>query len=164
LQAEILGINPALRETPGDKPEPRLSGAGEHVAQLLFITESPDRANADGDILAKQFANQIFLAFVAGRQNDQIGGKHFAGAHSRSLYDEGVNVGELHQPDFALNDQIRAADIEVVAAATGEVLELPARSLLTEIKFEAHPLESIEQVLVEIPRFFGEEDVAFLCE
>ena len=68
------------------------------------------------------------------------------------------------RPDFALNDQIGAADIEVVAAATGEVLELPARSVLTEIKFESHPPESIEQVLVEILRFFGEEDVAFLCQ
>ena len=68
MQAEILRIDAALRETAGDKPEARLSGAGEHVAQLLFITESPDRANADGNIIAKQFANQIFLAFVARRQ------------------------------------------------------------------------------------------------
>jgi hypothetical protein len=105
LEAEILGINAALRETAGDKPETRLSGAGEHIAQLLFITEPPDRANADGNIIAKQFANQMFLAFVARRQNDQIGGKDFAGAHSRSLNDEGGDVGELHQPDFALNDQ-----------------------------------------------------------
>jgi hypothetical protein len=104
LQAEILGINTALRETAGDKPEARLSGADEHVAQLLFITESPDRANVDGNVIAKQFANQIFLAFVARCQNDQIGGEYFAGAHSRSLYDEGGDVGELHQPDFALND------------------------------------------------------------
>src|ERR1700722_11120236 len=164
LQPEISGINAALRETAGDKPEARLSGAGEHVAQLLFITESPDRANADRNIIAEQFPNQIFLTFVARRQNDQIGGKHFAGAHSRSLYDEGGDVGELHQPDFALNDQIGAADIEIVAATTGEILELPARSVLTEIKFESHPPEPIEQVLVEILRFFGEEDVAFLCQ
>src|SRR3984957_9005351 len=75
LQPEISGINAALRETAGDKPEARLSGAGEHVAQLLFITESPDRANSKGNVITKQFANQIFLAFVARRQNNEIGGK-----------------------------------------------------------------------------------------
>ena len=57
LQAEILGVNAALRETAGDKPQARLSGAREHVAQLLFIAESPDRPNAGGNVIAKQFAN-----------------------------------------------------------------------------------------------------------
>ena len=69
--------------------------------------------------------------------------------HSRSLCYEGGDIGKLHQPDLAFDDQIGTADIEIVAAAAGEVLELPARSVLTEIELEAHPLESIEQVLVE---------------
>src|SRR2546423_1391521 len=67
LQAEILGVNAALGETAGDKPQARLSGPREHVPQLLSIAESPDRTNAVGDIIAKQLADQMFLAFVAGR-------------------------------------------------------------------------------------------------
>ena len=46
--------------------------------------------------------------------------------------------------DFSLSDQIGAADIEVVATSSGEILELPACTVLTEIKFESHPLEPIE--------------------
>src|SRR5215510_11685097 len=72
LQAEILGVDAALGETAGDKPEARLGGAHEHVAQFLVIAETPDRANAVRDITAEQFANQMFLAFEAGRQDDQI--------------------------------------------------------------------------------------------
>src|SRR5439155_19790624 len=154
----------ALSETAGYEPEALLSSACEHVAQLRFIAESPDRANARGNVIAKQFANQIFLAFVAGRQHYQIGGKRFTSAHPRSLCDEGCDIGKLHQPYLTFNDQIGTADIEVVAATTGEILELPARSIFTEIKFEPHPLEPIEQVLVQILRLFGEEDVAFPCQ
>src|SRR5687768_9376038 len=36
LQPEIFGVNPALRETAGDKPQAGLAGAHEHVAQLLL--------------------------------------------------------------------------------------------------------------------------------
>src|ERR1700730_8933484 len=96
LQAEVLGVNSALSETAGDETEALLSGARKHVAQLPFIAESPDRANACANIIAKQFANQIFLAFVAGRQHDQIGGKRFTGAHPRSLCDERGDIGKLH--------------------------------------------------------------------
>src|ERR1700730_1377670 len=67
LQAEILGVNAALGETAGDKPQARLSGPREHVPQLLSIAESPDRTNAVGDIIAEQLADQMFLPFVAGR-------------------------------------------------------------------------------------------------
>ena len=130
---------------PGDEPEAGLPGAHEHVAQLLVIAESPDRADAGGDILAKQFADQMFLAFVAGRQHDQIGGERIAVAHRRSLRDEPGDIGKLRQSDLACNDQIGAADIEVVAAAAGEVLELPARAVFTEIKLEPAPLQSIEE-------------------
>src|SRR5512144_2960532 len=70
LQAEILGVDAGLGETAGDEPEAGLPGAHEHVAQLLVIAESPDRADASGNIIAKQFANLMFLAFVAGRQHD----------------------------------------------------------------------------------------------
>src|SRR5262249_15869280 len=71
------------------------------------------------------------------------------------------DIGELRQSDLAFDDQIRTADIEVVAAAAGEVLELPPGSVFAEIELEAAALESIEQFLVHIPRDFGQYDVAF---
>src|SRR6185295_3473189 len=71
---------------------------------------------------------------------------------------------KLHQPDLAFDDQIGTADIEVIAAAAGEVLELPAGSVVAEIKLEPHALQSIEQGPVHVPRLFGEEDVALSCQ
>ena len=85
-----------MGKTAGDKPEARLGGAREHVAQLLVIAETPDRAKAGRNIIAEQFANQMFLAFEAGRQDDQICGECFAAAHPRSLRDKFSDIGKLH--------------------------------------------------------------------
>src|SRR5689334_1081617 len=45
LEAEISGVYPALGEAAGDEPEPGLSGAREHAAQLLSLAKPPDWAD-----------------------------------------------------------------------------------------------------------------------
>src|SRR3954449_8527535 len=74
LQTQKLGIDAALGETAGDEPEARLTGAHEHVAQLLVIAKTPDRADARGNIITEQSADLMFQPFVAGRQHDEVGG------------------------------------------------------------------------------------------
>src|SRR4051794_18632910 len=59
LQRQISRVDPALRQAAGDEPEARLRGARVHVAQLLTLAESPDRADAVGDPLAEQLAHQM---------------------------------------------------------------------------------------------------------
>src|SRR5215470_7537952 len=88
LQAEILGVDATLGKTAGDKPEAWLGGAHEHVAQLLVITETPDRAEAGRNLFAEQFANQMFQSFEAGRQHDQIRRERFTAAHAGALRDK----------------------------------------------------------------------------
>jgi len=73
LQRQIFRIDAALRQAAGNEPEPGLWGSCVHVAQFLSLAESPDRPNPLSDLLAEQFAHQIFLALVAGCQHDQIG-------------------------------------------------------------------------------------------
>jgi hypothetical protein len=106
------------------------------------------------------FSHQMLLALVAGRQHDQVGRQQVAAAQPCALGDEPGDVGELHQADRAVDDQVGAADIEVVPAAAGQVLELPARAVRAEIEPEADPLQAVEQVLVELPRLLREADVA----
>src|SRR5437879_8272347 len=65
LQREVLRVDTALGETPGDEPQARLGGAREHVAQLLLIAESPDGADASRDLVDEQLAKQVILSFVA---------------------------------------------------------------------------------------------------
>src|SRR4051812_8177017 len=74
LQAKIFGVDAALGEAACDEPKAGLWRAAEHVAQLLVVAKAPDRADAGRDVLAKQLADQMLRALVAGRQHDQIGG------------------------------------------------------------------------------------------
>src|SRR5258708_36459932 len=148
LQRQIFRIDAALREAPGDEPEAGLAGARIHVAQFLLFAESPDRADAIDDLVAEQFAHQFFLSLVAGRQHDQIGGQRLAALHPRALGDKTLDIGKLPERDLAADDEIRAAHVEIIAAAAGQIFELPAGGAVAEIEFEADALQSTEQFLV----------------
>src|SRR5665213_3993728 len=64
LQRQILRIDPALREAACDEPQAGLTGARIHIAQFLFLAESPDRADTRCDLVAKQPANQKLPGLV----------------------------------------------------------------------------------------------------
>jgi hypothetical protein len=55
----------------------------------------------------------------------------------------------MRERDLALDDQVRAADVEVVAAAALQVLELPA-GLVLGVDPEADAGEIVDQLLVEL--------------
>src|SRR6266850_8217707 len=101
----------------------------------------------------------MFLALVAGRQHDQVGGKRLAAAHPRSPGDELRDIGKLHQTNLAFGNQIGTADIEIIAAAAGEVLELPARSVFAEIELESPPRQPLEKFAVQLLALFAQQDV-----
>ena len=106
----------------------------------------------------------MLLPFVACRQNDQIGRNRLAAPHPRSVSDKCFDVRELCQGDLAFYDQIGAADIEIITAASGKILELPARTIFSEIEPEAFALEPIEQILVQLLCLLREQDVTSLCD
>ncbi len=143
---------------------PGWRGARIHVAQFLILAKTPDRADALGDRVAEQFAHQMLLALVAGRQHDQVGGKRLAALHPRALGDKAFDIRKLPQADLAAHDQIGAADIEIIAAATGEVFELPAGAVLAVVELETLALQAIEQVLVQFLRQVRNGLVAFFRE
>src|ERR1700730_14739538 len=70
----------------------------------------------------------------------------------------------MHQSYLSFDDQIGTADIEVIAPAAREILELPARSVFAEIELEAYPPEPIEQVLVPILPLLGEQATVLPCQ
>ena len=44
-----------------------------------------------------------------------------------------INLVELHKINFALGKQVRTANIEIIAAATGEIFKLPASIVIAKI-------------------------------
>ena len=64
-----------MREAAGDEPKAVLACAGIHVAQFLPVAETPDRADARGDVFAEQSLHQDFLRLVSGRKHDEVAGR-----------------------------------------------------------------------------------------
>src|SRR5581483_4404555 len=122
--------------------------------------EAPDRAHTLGDAVAEQFAHRIVLVLVAGRQHDEVGAKDVSALHSCAFGDKAGNVGELHEIDLAFDDEIGAADIEVIAAAAGEIFELPAAAVVAEVELEAFAGETVEQIAVDLLGLLGEKLMA----
>ena len=159
LQAEIFGVDAALGKASGDEPQARLGRAHEHVAQLLALAKTPDRADPGGHLGAKELADQTFLSLIASRQHDQVGGENLAASHPRAIGDEFSDVGKLRQPHLAVDDQIGAADVEIIAAAARQVFELPAGAVVAEIELEAALREAVEQRLIQLCGLFRQLEI-----
>ena len=94
----------------------------------------------------RQLPHHLLLVLVAGREHHQVGRQRFAPSFSRdALGDEAVDVGKLQQPDLAVDDQVRAADIEVIAAAAPQILHLQPGLVLAVVQPEAARCEPVEQ-------------------
>src|SRR6516225_9166492 len=104
----------------------------------------------------------MLLALIASRQYDQICSKRLSAAHPHAICDELGDIGKLQQSNLARNDEIRAADVEVITAATGQIFELPTGFVLAEIKPEAFALKPIEQVFVQFSCLPGKPDMTSL--
>ena len=112
-----------MREAAGDEPQARLRGARVHVAQFLVRAKIPDRADAARDIVAEQFAHQVLLALVAGRQHDQIGSDCLAAAQPHAFGDELVDVAKLR-------DEVMDESTELSGAKAEEFNPDPRHSFL----------------------------------
>src|SRR5262245_39991960 len=110
----------------------------------MVLAKAPDPADALRDRLAEQFLYQLFLRPVAGGEHDQVGGNGLAVLHPGAFGRERLDICKLLERDLALDQQVGAADVEIVAAAAGEVLELPAGVVLAEIELEADFAQALE--------------------
>src|SRR6266850_5520782 len=152
LQREVFRVDARLREAAGDEPKARLRGAREHVAQLLAVAESPDRADARGDVVAEELAHEVLLALPPRRQHDQVGAQYRPVLHAGTFGDELGDVRKLREADLAVGDEVRAADVEVVAAAAREIQELPSGPFLAVAEPEPFALQPVEERAVELLR------------
>jgi len=108
----------------------------EHVAQLLLIAESPD-GRREGNLVAEQLRTRYSCPLCRCSTTRSAGER--IGVASRPL---GGRTGRSENCTRPISRQRfnRNTDIEVVAAAAGEVLELPAVPS-SEIELEAQRLE-----------------------
>ena len=141
LQREIFRVDPALREAAGDEPQAGLRRCACTCCAAPGRRRSPRsgrRASATSS--PNSLRTSSSCALVAGRQHDQVGGERLAVLHPRAVGDEPSMSANCRSPISPLDDQVGAADVEIIAAAAGEIFELPAGVVLAEVELEADAL------------------------
>ena len=89
------------------------------------------------------------MRIVPGAQHDQVGRLDRAVLQPRTFRTEPVDRLVVQQSDFTLDHQLRAAGVEVVAAAPPPVLHLVTGLVLANVVLEADPLQTLDHVPVE---------------
>src|SRR3546814_16080946 len=135
-----------MRERSTSKPEAGLLRFRPHVVEFVrFRIDAPDRADAGSNVVAEQLLDQIGEALVPGGENDEIEGPAGAALQPDAIRLEGLDILILDQSHFAGDPKIRAADVEIIAPAAGEVFRRPAGAFRNGFALEAHSPHHLEK-------------------
>ena len=133
-----------MRACENAPPTNHRPGCGVRVHMLRSswraVVETPDAADALGDIRAEQLREQMIGPLVAGGEHEQIGLARGAVAQPHAVgFDIGFDIGRLDQLDLAVGDQLGGADVEIIAAAAGAEFQRPAGAVLADIRGGSRP-------------------------
>src|SRR5689334_18857462 len=143
LHRDVTRVRPAVREAAADEPEPFLRGALPHVVHFAVRTEAPHRPYFLRSVLTKELRHYRFLRDETRRQYDEIDRLQRAVFQARTLFLEALDSVVVQQPDLAVDDQLRAAGIEVIAAVTRAHHPLMAGAIFAGAELEAAGDESL---------------------
>ena len=114
-----------LRSSPCQGPG-ILGGAG---------AEAPALADLVGHLLADQLGRPAVHRPVAGGIDDDIGGQNSAALHADALRRDRLDLAVL-ELDRTVGDELRGADIDIVAGAAPQVLHEQAGLVIAEVELE----------------------------
>src|SRR5581483_9891052 len=148
LQRQVERVMAALHQVTAVEPKARLLGRLPHVAKLAFPrsrvvlgrgAEAPNRADARSDFGRDELRRPFAHVAVAGGEEDEVGGK------ARAVRQHHVAIGDFLdaaalQLDAAVDDELRGADVDVVAGAAAQIDRVQARAVLAHEMLEAGAL------------------------
>jgi hypothetical protein len=85
------------------------------------------------------------------------------GGRLRSCGSEDCSILGQCEGGASVGDEIRAAHIDVVRAAGARVFHMKAGVVVTEVGFEAHSVQPVQQILVQLAARFDVRDGRVLC-
>src|SRR6185437_5077512 len=98
--------------------------------------EAPHRADARGDLRRDELRRPFAHVAVAGGEDDEIGGERRAvREYDRALAE--LRDAAVLEPDAAVDDHLRSADVDVVARAAAEINRVQAGAVLAHVVQEA---------------------------
>ena len=138
-----------MLEAAAHQPEAGLPGRAPHRTHFALGIQSPCRADTIGNGIAKDEPHRLRHILVAGRNHDRVELRCRAVVEMHGLAIEVGHRTVLH-PDLAVDDQLRTARVDIVAAAGAVVLHQEAAAVLAEVHREARFGQPVQQILVHL--------------
>ena len=147
---------PTQRQIAAHVPEARMPARAPDTPDLALCVQIPDLGGAVGDGVAHDFADGLAHAGVAGGADDDVGVEGAAvGEHGAGGGEVRDAAGAVEEVDAPVDDEARAAYVDVVAAAVGDVFAEDAAVGGGEGELEAAGLERVEQGFLFPRAVFG---------
>lgn len=148
LQRQQSRVIPAQRHVATMEPEARVAAVLPYRAPLALFVETPDILDTIAEFIAVHVARLAAHVQVPRGKDNLV---RLQGGAVGELQPVGENLGDLLallDLDLAVGDELRRADVNVVAAAALEVLEEQAGAVRAVVELEAGLGEAVEDVLV----------------
>ena len=102
-----------MPEAAGHEPKTLLRRTLPHISQFAVWSVAPNLPDPFRDSIAEQTTHQFLLGVVAGSKNQEIRLLNRAILEQRALRYEALDLIELQQPDFSLDDKSGTTHVQV---------------------------------------------------
>ena len=122
------------------------------MGRSLVDCEPPDLADLVGYFPAHEIGDKAVHRTVAGGVDDHIGGQFLAVVEPDAVRRDFLDLA-IHQLDLTVDDELRGADVDVIAGAATQVLHEQPEIVVAEIEPETgfrQPCIKIGVVLADL--------------
>ena len=131
------------------KPETRVTATSPHRPSLALFVKPPHSLHFSRDFLAEDRLGRRLHVLVPRSADDLVGVELDAVVQLHAVREGLLYAGAVVGLDLPVDDELRRADVDVVAAAALEVLHEHAGVHRAAVGPEAGPVQPLEQVPVE---------------
>ena len=160
LQRQEDRVEPRLHQVAAVEPQVLLGRRLPHVAQLAFPgagilggagTQAPALADLVRDLGRDQLGGPLVHRTIAGGIDDQVGLQFGAVVQHDGILGHALDLDTGLERDAAVGDQLRGADVDVVARAAPQIHRTDAGIVLAEGELEARLLEPRVEIRILVP-------------
>jgi hypothetical protein len=148
LQRQQPRIVPTHGKIATVEPEARMSALLPDRPHLAFLIETPNITDLVRDLIAKDRASLRAHILVPSGENDLVGFQLTSIGKLQGVRKDLIDLLALFDLDLTRSDELRRADVDVVAAASLEILDEETRAVRPAVGSEPRLFQAREHFLV----------------
>ena len=154
LQGQRPRVETAQRQIAPEEPKPRMTAPTPHSPRLALVIEPPHIRHPIRQAIPKDLPRRLPHVLIPRRENNLIGFQLRVIRQDQAVGFDALDRVPMFDLDLSVGDELRGADVEVVAAAAAEVLHEEASAVGAAVDSEAGGGETLEERPIA-PGHFG---------